>query len=186
MDSNANNYEKIYVDYSCSKVGNKLYLLFCSLRWIAFGFLIVTFGCFWNELSETFINDKKEINYHYYYILLSLIFVLLMPYDVYFRNAGLNKIFSIGVFIAAIIFAVVNVHGMLLMFSHLLLSDFYIVPFISFLLIIIGAHAFMGYTKFVYMVKFFELLKVNLAQSINIDQSVSLPSETVQSQATPS
>ena len=73
---------------------------------------------------------------------------------------------------------------MLLIFSHLLLSDFYIVIFISFLLIIIGAYAFMGYTKFIYMVNFFELLKVNLAENSNVDQSVPLPNVTDPSQVT--
>lgn len=186
MGSNTNDYEKTYVDYYSSKVGNKIYLVFCALRWVAFLGLSIIFGCFWNDLSETFIHDNKEINYHYYYIFLSLIFVLLMPYGIYFKKPSLNKFFSIGVFIASIIFAVINVHGMLLIFSHLLLSDFYIVTFISFLLIIIGAYAFMGYTKFIYMANFFELLKVNLAENSNVDQSVPLPNVTDPSQVTSS
>lgn len=46
MSSNTNDYEKTYVDYYSSKVGNKIYLVFCALRWVAFLGLIIIFGCF--------------------------------------------------------------------------------------------------------------------------------------------
>ncbi|MGN5753311.1 hypothetical protein ACNQO8_07215 [Acinetobacter calcoaceticus] len=167
VSSSSNNYAEVYLDYYFSKYGGRISLLFYFLKWVAILGLLIVSGLFWDELSEYYEFGNKVIPFDVYYIFLIIIFTFLMPNKLYFLNFLYNKIFCISVFVAAIVFSIVNVYGFYFNFNGLANTKFYIISIVNFFVIILGAYSYIGYSKFEYMVSFFELLKVNKKEISN-------------------
>lgn len=185
MGNKSNDFEKMYIDMLSSKIGIKTYIAFCWARWISLLLFLIMFGVFLNSLG--YFNSKRiEIDFSSYYFLMIIAFSILMPYGFYSRNIAVNKIFCVSVFMASLFISFVNVYSVASEFSSVSVHKFYAVTLINMIIILIGAYAFISYSKFEYMSKFFELLKVNLEQSSNVDHSTPLPTVTVPSQSTSS
>ncbi|EHU1360690.1 hypothetical protein WBV44_00105 [Acinetobacter baumannii] len=167
VSSSSNNYAKVYLDYYFSKYNRNILLFFYFFKWIALLGLLLLSGLFWGELSEYYKSENKVIPFEIYYIFLIIIFTFLMPNKLYFLNFFYNKIFSISVFVTAIVFSIVNVYSFYSYFNALANTKFYIISVINFFLLILGAYSYIAYSKFEYMVSFFELLKANKNEKSN-------------------
>lgn len=144
--------------------------------WLAFIFL-----------SHVFLSVNSEIKTNDKFVILSIICVtVLMPYKVYSESVFLNRIYALSSFLSSVVLS------FFIMYYFYGYSGFFIFNkdifsiILSSLIILLGAYSYVGYIKIEYLVKFFELLKVNLAQSNDVDHSAPSPTIIVSSQTTSS
>jgi len=137
--------------------------------------------------SQVFLSKDTVISNNDQLIVFSVfIMFVLMPYNIFSKSRFFDKLSSIFALLSSILVALFSVVYIQNYSGDIVFNKHFLSIFLVNLILLIGAYSYIGYAKLEYMVKFFELLKVNLAQSSNVDQSVPFPSVTVPSQATSS
>lgn len=142
--------------------------------WIArFFSILVCLGLFIFFFDEVFLSKDSVISNNDQFIIVSIfIMFILMPYNVFSKYRFFDKLCSLFVLLSSILvalFSVVYIHNYS---GDLIFNKLYLSIFLAFLIILVGAYSYIGYTKLECMVKFFELLKVNQQHQVLInDQS---------------
>lgn len=156
--------------------------------WIAR--LISMLGSFWLLLiffNQIFLSKDTVIYNNDQLIVLSVFMMfVLMPYNIFSKSRFFDKLCSLFVFLSSILVAAFSVVYIENYSGDIVFNKLFISVALVNLIIIIGAYSYIGYAKLEYMVKFFELLKVNLMQNTEVENEVSSLTVAVPSQATSS
>lgn len=128
---------------------------FLSLLLIAYLFLI-----FIDDLAgstKVYAKDYRII-VQYYFVAI-FVFLVLMPYEVMFKITFLNKLFSTLVFWFSVFFAIFNSYYIFNFEGDFLFDKTIFVLIFSIFTILLGAYSYVGYAKFEFFTKFFQLLE---------------------------
>ncbi|UIZ98733.1 hypothetical protein [Acinetobacter johnsonii] len=113
------------------------------------------------------VNEKSQL--YYYYIIFLFLIVCFMPYRFHTLSYFCDKISAVTVYWFVSIFSIFNAYliyvvldGDIKIYNDVVVDKNFLVYSFSIIFIIIGAYIYVGYLKFEYMQKYFELLKENL------------------------
>jgi len=188
-------YNKVIKDESDSKYEYCVSLLidlknfyFNLFIWLIRGFSMLV--CVWLSFiffDEVFLSKDVMISNNDQLIVISIfIMFILMPYNIFSKSRFFDKLCSIFVFLSSILVALFSVVYIQKYLDDFIFNKFFLSFFLSNLMILIGAYSYIGYAKLEYMVKFFELLKVNLKQNGNDENTVTDPTVSDTDQTTSS
>lgn len=103
-----------------------------------------------------------------------VVLVVSLPYSMFFKEKLLDKIQCVLAYWQVVVFSIFSSLVIYVFFQNdieiygkWVLDKNFIVYLLSTFLIFLGAYTYVGYLKFNYMNKFFELLKVNIRQNDN-------------------
>lgn len=152
--------------------------------------LISMLGSFWLLLiffNQVFLS-KGTVIYNNDQLIVFSVFIMfiLMPYNIFSKSRFFDKLSSIFVLLSSVLVALYSVVYIQNYSGDIVFNKLFLSVALVNLIITIGAYSYIGYAKLEYMVKFFELLKVNLIQNTEVENEVSSPTVAVPSQATSS
>ncbi|MRT36443.1 hypothetical protein GJV03_04605 [Acinetobacter sp. RIT698] len=188
-------YNKVVKDESidkyefCAKIFiNSKHSAFNWLVWTArFISIFVCLGLCFIFFDKVFISKESPISNICELIIFSIFSMfILMPYNIYSKIKFFDKLCSVFVFLSSIVVALFSIIYIQEMSDDFIFNKFFLSIFLVNLILIIGAYSYVGYVKLEYMVKFFELLKINLKENVNdgntvTDSTVSDPDQTTSS-----
>lgn len=164
-------YSKIFI--------NSKHNAFNWLVWIArFIAMFLCLGLCFIFFEKVFISKESPVANIYELIIFSIFSMfILMPYNVYSKFKFFDKLCSVFVFLSSIVVALFSIIYIQEISDDFIFNKFFLSMFLVNLILIIGAYSYVGYVKLEYMMNFFNLLKVNLAQNSNDENTA--PDSTV-------
>ncbi|WP_336949075.1 hypothetical protein [Acinetobacter junii] len=127
---------------------------------LAFWWLLYIF------LSHVFFDVNSKIQSNDQFIMVSIICVsTLMPYRIYSKYIFLNRLYALSSFMCSMVLSFFIMYYFYGYSGYFIFNKDAFSIVLSSLIILQGAHSYIGYMKLEYLVRFFELLKVNLVQN---------------------
>lgn len=155
------------------------------LNFLRFLAVLIFLWLFFVFLSHVFFSANLKIQTNDQFIMLSIICVsILMPYKVYSKYIFLNRVYALSSFMSSIVLSFFTMYYFYDYSGYFIFNKDIFSMVLSSLIVLLGAYSYVGYIKIEYLVKFFELLKVNLAQSSDVDHQAPSPTVMVSSQTT--
>lgn len=115
---------------------------------------------FWNsKICKNKVMQTSENRLVQAIVLLFISVLVMMPYNLFFKSLFINKIFEMAVYWGYVLLAVLCSLFIYNVRECLVIEPFSVIFPLSVLFITLGASAYIGYAKFGYLKKFFELLK---------------------------
>lgn len=175
-------------DFCASLFVEEKHSIFNIVIWVSrFISMFAIAGLLYIFFTDVFLSEVPVISNNDQLIVFSVfIMFILMPYNIFSKCRFFDKLCSLFVFLSSILVAAFSVVYIENYSGDIVFNKLFISVALVNLIIIIGAYSYIGYAKLEYMVKFFELLKVNLIQNTEVENEVSSLTVAVPSQATPS
>jgi hypothetical protein len=187
-------YNKVIKDLSSDKYEfcalifiNPKHLIFNWIVWVVRCLSIVgSLILFALLFDKVFLIESAVISNSDQLVTISIIIMfILMPYNIFSKSKFFDKLCSIFVFLSSILVALFSVVYIQNYSGDIIFNKLFLSVALVNLIILLGAYSYIGYAKLEYMVNFFELLKVNLAQNrINTVSDITTPTTPSTSETT--